>query len=611
MNRNILQIVIVSIFISLAWSQQSWAVNCSSADIVLTSQEAVNNFQADYGNGGVCDTVTGSLTVKGPDNLNPVGDIINLDGLLEVTNIGGDLDIRLNKDLTNIDGLANLTNVAGSLGFSRNPSLVNIDGLNNLSGAVNGLSFWQNGSLVNINALINLTEASAITIYDNGSLESVAGLANLRGVLGFSSIERNSNLTNIDGLEGLTGMSSQLRIVDNPSLANIDGLIGLINVDSLTLWNNNSLTNIDGLENLTSARSLTLEGNNLLASVAGLKNLADLAILRILYAQSLTNLDGLENLTTLSVLDIQDNPLMSNIDGLKNLVEMEGNLSLSDNDALVDVGGLAKLTYVDGVLYITGNTSLIDVHGLSSLTKIGKWATIERNKSLTSLDGLSSLVYVGDHIAVAEHESLAQCQGLVRLLDQWDDAEPGPGPGTGPVGTDGIPDVGSTTILRDNLAGCNSIEEIFADTDTSRINAGLNDAWYNPETDGQGFFISVFPDLASASLAWFTYDTELPPDDAQANLGDPGHRWLTAIGPIEGNEVWMDIEMTSGGLFDTPTDIQRTDPPGSDGTIILTFTSCNSGTVEYDIPSINQQGIVPIQRVADDNIELCELLSNN
>ena len=63
------------------------------------------------------------------------------------------------------------------------------------------------------------------------------------------------------------------------------------------------------------------------------------------------------------------------------------------------------------------------------------------------------------------------------------------------------------------------------------------------------------------------------------------------------------------GIFDTATDIQHTDPPGSDGTIILTFDSCNSATVEYDIPSINRQGKVPIRRVADDNIMLCEALN--
>jgi len=142
-----------------------------------------------------------------------------------------------------------------------------------------------------------------------------------------------------------------------------------------------------------------------------------------------------------------------------------------------------------------------------------------------------------------------------------------------------------------------------------RINAGLNDAWYFPDTSGQGFFITVFPDLGYVSLAWFTYDTELPPLDATANLGDPGHRWLTAVGPIDGNQALMDIEMTSGGIFDTPSVITRTDPPGSDGTILLIFDSCNSGTIEYDIPSINRQGIVPIQRVANDNIALCEALN--
>ena len=140
------------------------------------------------------------------------------------------------------------------------------------------------------------------------------------------------------------------------------------------------------------------------------------------------------------------------------------------------------------------------------------------------------------------------------------------------------------------------------------INAGLNDAWYDPVTDGQGFFITVYPDLGVVSLAWFTYDTELPPPDAEANLGDPGHRWMTALGPVVGNQVNMNIEMTSGGIFDTPTDIERTDPPGSDGTIVLTFYDCNSGTVEYDITSINQQGTVPIRRVANDNIALCEML---
>jgi len=51
-----------------------------------------------------------------------------------------------------------------------------------------------------------------------------------------------------------------------------------------------------------------------------------------------------------------------------------------------------------------------------------------------------------------------------------------------------------------------------------------------------------------------------------------------------------------------------TDPSGSDGTITLTFDDCSSGLIEYDITSIGQQGSVPIQRITDDNIALCEAL---
>ena len=137
-----------------------------------------------------------------------------------------------------------------------------------------------------------------------------------------------------------------------------------------------------------------------------------------------------------------------------------------------------------------------------------------------------------------------------------------------------------------------------------QMNPGLNDAWFNPDTDGQGFFVTVFPELGVVLLVWFTYDTELPPQDASANLGDPGHRWLTAIGPIDGNSAVLEIEFASGGLFDQTAEVERK----IDGTITLSFDGCDSGSVNYDIPSIDRQGSVPIERVAADNAALCESL---
>lgn len=136
------------------------------------------------------------------------------------------------------------------------------------------------------------------------------------------------------------------------------------------------------------------------------------------------------------------------------------------------------------------------------------------------------------------------------------------------------------------------------------MNPGLNDAWYNPLTDGQGFFINVFPEMEAVLLSWFTYDTVRPDGSVTANLGEPGHRWFNAMGSFVGTRSVMDISIASGGLFDTPTEITRT----NDGTITLTFADCENGTVEYDIPSIDQSGTVPIQRIVGDNIALCEEL---
>jgi hypothetical protein len=494
--------------------QLVWGLDCSVADIELTSQEAVDNFQATYGGGGVCDTVTGSLTVRGDDSQQSSGDITDISGLLNLTEVGGDLRIRTNAILTNLDGLANLTSVGGNLDFSRNPKLTNIDGLTKLTGMVGELSFYQNHSLIEINGLANVTNVQSLYITDNNVLTNIDGLVNLSGGVVNLYIEQNRALTNIDGLASLASVDWQVRL-------------------SL----NSALININGLANLTSVGS---------------------------------------------GLSIEYNDALANIDGLANLTSLEGGLRIIGNNVLTNIDGLANLTSLDNNLNITDNASL------------------------ANLDGLSSLTSVDSSLSVQDNDSLAQCAGLFRVLDEWDDAEPGPGPGIG-----GVPDVGSAVNLRGNLAGCNSIQEILSGVNTSRINAGLNDAWLDLETDGQGFFITVYPDLGVVTLAWFTYDTEFPADDVQANLGDAGHRWFTGLGWIENNQVVMEIEMTSGGLFDTATEIQRTDPPGSDGTIVLTFDSCNSGTVEYDIPSINMQGTVPIERVAKDNVALCEALSVN
>ncbi len=147
--------------------------------------------------------------------------------------------------------------------------------------------------------------------------------------------------------------------------------------------------------------------------------------------------------------------------------------------------------------------------------------------------------------------------------------------------------------------------------DGFEINSSLNDTWRSINTRGQGFFINVFsgttPDRPQPVMfvGWFTYDVERPAADVTATLGEPGHRWLTAYGPYSGDTATLDIELTHGGTFDSgvPAPMQ-----GPYGTMTVKFTNCSEGEVTYNIPSVGASGKVPITRVANDNVSLCESL---
>jgi hypothetical protein len=131
----------------------------------------------------------------------------------------------------------------------------------------------------------------------------------------------------------------------------------------------------------------------------------------------------------------------------------------------------------------------------------------------------------------------------------------------------------------------------------------LNDAWFSPTTAGQGFFITVFEDIGLMFLAWFTYDSKRPHEGAASGLGDAGHRWLTAFGSYDGNRADLELELTSGGIFDS------VEPePGQviDGTVSVEFEGCNEGKVIYEISSAGLSGLVPIKRIALDNMPRCE-----
>jgi hypothetical protein len=137
------------------------------------------------------------------------------------------------------------------------------------------------------------------------------------------------------------------------------------------------------------------------------------------------------------------------------------------------------------------------------------------------------------------------------------------------------------------------------------INPGLNDAWYEPSVDGQGFFVSVFPETRTLLLSWLTYDTELPSQGEQGQLGNPGQRWLTAEGSYSGSEARLVVYSASGGMFREASPVPVLE---AIGTIDVQFGGCNQALLHYKLGWWTD-GFIVIHRIAADNLALCESLA--
>lgn len=135
------------------------------------------------------------------------------------------------------------------------------------------------------------------------------------------------------------------------------------------------------------------------------------------------------------------------------------------------------------------------------------------------------------------------------------------------------------------------------------INAGINDAWVSADAPFQGLFLTVFEDLGFLFLSWFTFDSD-PPAQNTATFGASDQRWVTGLGSYVGNTVTMNVELTSGGIFNGSVPL-ATQEAGY-GTITIVFNHCNEAILTYNFPGPGLSGQMTLTRVVGDNIALCE-----
>jgi hypothetical protein len=133
---------------------------CPTGDILLSSQEEVDDFGAKYPN---CTQTEGSLIL--------LNDITNLSPLSKLQSIGTHLGIY-ETQLTNLNGLSSLTSINGGIEIGSNFELEDISGLKNINSGIINLSILANLklSVCNIASICNYLQTSGYRVIEENAI---------------------------------------------------------------------------------------------------------------------------------------------------------------------------------------------------------------------------------------------------------------------------------------------------------------------------------------------------------------------------------------------------------------------------------------------------------
>lgn len=133
---------------------------CPTGDILLSSQEEVDDFGAKYPN---CTQTEGSLIL--------LNDITDLSPLSKLQSIGTHLGIY-ETQLTNLNGLSSLTSINGGIEIGSNFELEDISGLKNINSGIINLSILANLklSVCNIASICNYLQTSGYRVIEENAI---------------------------------------------------------------------------------------------------------------------------------------------------------------------------------------------------------------------------------------------------------------------------------------------------------------------------------------------------------------------------------------------------------------------------------------------------------
>lgn len=175
-------------------------------------------------------TLSGLSVIDGFDALTTIGDglyirfnhaLTSITGFNQITNIS-EIEIEENEDLTHISGLQNLETIEGNVRISFG-SIENMEGLNNLTSIGGYFVFWYNNTPADLIGLENLTTVGGDLLFRyNDDLTSLSFLNNLTTIGGALNLKFNDNLSDcsIQAICDHISINGSIDIEDNASGCN-------------------------------------------------------------------------------------------------------------------------------------------------------------------------------------------------------------------------------------------------------------------------------------------------------------------------------------------------------------------------------------------------------
>ena len=421
------------LLLALLASLSAYSQFCLPDGITFTTQAQVDNFKINYPG---CTTIGGDVKVfqSTVSNLNGLNEITTiggnlwlqnniwlstLNGLQNLDSIGGIIYIVNNEQLYSLTGLSQLKTVPGGIGISTNPSLTSLNGLHNLTSIGSLFLEWQ-GFLTDLSPLNKLTSINGdLTLNYVAKIKDLAGLSNIQSVGGNIQLRNCQDLTSFNGLQQLDSINGNLWLADNPKISDLSGLDGIQFVSGdLTIERCNQMNSLNGLNQLNAiGGGLLLHDNPVLANLATLAPIQQISgSIEIHKSNLLTDLQGLEGLSSIGRLSLDQNPALSSLAGLENVATLSQSLEITRNPVLTNLSALSKLKAAPGGIIVDQNAQLASLNGLHNIDSVGITLRIGYNPALSSLSGLEQLTTVSGSVQINANNILTDISALGGLL---------------------------------------------------------------------------------------------------------------------------------------------------------------------------------------------------